>query len=234
VSLTNTSEVIMNTRLPTNPNLTLHTDRYFRGMQVQISHGPLISNYLESMDQVIQNAVREHPRTLVIRIDLRVPQVFNCPDVPLAYDNSVMSRFTESFKAQVKANLIQRSRMGKRFFKCTMRVVWVAEHDSVMNDHYHLVILVNRDAYDHLGDITAIEGNMAARIKKAWASALGLELREIVGLVHFTNNGLFRLNANSPSFTQDYHNLFEAISYLAKAKTKHFGDGTKSFGCSRC
>lgn len=223
----------MNTRLQKNLNLILHFDKYFNGMEVQRSYRPLILNYLQSMDQVMQNALREHTRTLAIRVDLRLPQGVNCPDFPSVYDNSVMSRFTESLKAQVKANQMQRLRMGKRSYKCTVRVIWVAEHDSVMNNHYHILILVNKDAYDRLGDITAIKDNMAARIKKAWASALREELWAIEGLVHFTDNGVFRLNANSPSYTNDYCELFYAISYLAKARTKHFGDGVKSFDCSR-
>ena len=181
----------------------------------------------------MQNALNDHSRTLAIRVDLRLPQGVDCPDFPLAYDNRVISRFTDSYKAQVKANQIERHRMGKRAFKCRVRVIWVAERDSVLNEHWHLVIFVNKDAYDQLGDITADVGNTAARIKKAWRSALGLELREAAGLVHFTDNGLFRLDVNSSSFNDDYCNLFHAISYLAKAKTKHYGDGTKSFGCSR-
>jgi hypothetical protein len=223
----------MNTRLKANPNLTLFTDRYFQGMKVQVAHGPLVLSYLESMNQVLQNTVYDHKRTLAIRVDLRLPNSINCPDVPLAYDNSVMSRFIESLKAQIKADQIKRFRMGKRAFKCTVRVIWVAEHDSSMNNHWHIVILINNDCYDCLGDITADKGNMAARIKQAWASALGLELRETAGLVHFTNNGVFRLDVNSKTYNDDYCNLFFAISYLAKAKTKHFGDGTKSFGCTR-
>jgi hypothetical protein len=84
----------------------------------------------------------------------------------------------------------------------------------------------------HLGDITATKGNTAARTKKAWASALGLELWEVEGLVNFTNNGLFRLDTNSSSYQEGYHELFFAISYLAKIKTKQYGDGAKSYGCS--
>lgn len=223
----------MNTRLKTNTNLTLFTGRYFQGMKVQTSHGPLILSYLESMNQVLQNALNEHSRTLAIRIDLRLPQVADCPDFPQAYDNSVMSKFIDSYKAQVRADQVKRGRDDKRVFKCEVKFIWVAEHDSVMNDHWHLVILINKDCYDRLGDITATEGNTAARIKKAWASALGLELHEAAGLVHFTDNGVFRLDVNSKTFNDDYCNLFYAISYLAKAKTKHYGDGTKSFGCSR-
>jgi hypothetical protein len=223
----------MNTRLKTNTNLTLFTGRYFQGMKVQTSHGPLVLSYLESMHLVMQNAVSDHKRTLAIRVDLRLPSSINCPDVPLAYDNSVISRFVESLKAQIKADQIKRRRLKKRSFPCSVKLIWVAERDSSMNNHYHIVILINNDCYDCLGDITADKGNMAARIKKAWASALGIELHQAAGLVHFTDNGVFRLDVNSPSFNDDYCNLFFAISYLAKAKTKHFGGGAKSFGCSR-
>ncbi|MFT5757556.1 MAG: hypothetical protein ACI9LM_002292 [Alteromonadaceae bacterium] len=155
--LTKHKRITMSTRLQTNPNLTLHSDRYFNGMQVQVSNGPLILNYLESMDQVIQNAVSEHPRTIAIRIDLRLPKANGCLDCPNEYDNSVMSKFIDSLKAQVNADQARRRRLKKRHFTCSVRVIWVAEHDSVMQNHYHIVIFKNNDCYNLLGDITAID-----------------------------------------------------------------------------
>ncbi|NQY88623.1 MAG: inovirus Gp2 family protein [Colwellia sp.] len=223
----------MNARLKTNPNLTIHTDRYFNGMKVQVSHGPLVREYLAKIDQVMQYAVMDCNRILAIRIDLRFPEAINCLDVPLAYDNTAISRFIESLKAQLIADLNNKSKMGIRVFTSNFRYIWVREKDTAMNDHHHLVLFFNKDAYNHLGDITADKGNTAARIKKAWASAIGLELWEVEGLVNFTNNGLFRLDSNSPSYQEDYHDLFFAISYLAKLRSKNFGDGTKSLGCSR-
>ena len=124
-------------------------------MPVQTSHGPLILSYLESMNQVLQNAVYDHKRTLAIRVDLRLPSGINSPHAPLAYDDSVISRLVESLNAQIKATHSKRRRLKKRSFPCSVRVIWVAERDSSMNYHYHIVILINNDCYDCLGDITA-------------------------------------------------------------------------------
>tara|TARA_R110001599_G_C12115419_1_gene648394 strand:+ start:284 stop:958 length:675 start_codon:yes stop_codon:yes gene_type:complete len=223
----------MNVRLRNNTNLSLHTASHYQEHTVQLQHGPLIADYLESISQVFHNAISEHSRTLAIRIDLRLPNTIKCPDYPFAYGNSIISKFTASLKAQLKAHQLKKQSMGKRAIPCTLRYVWVNERDSVLNDHYHMVLFFNKDAYDRLGDIRAIEGNMAARIKKAWASALDLELRAVTGLVHFTRNGVFHLDSNSEYFNQNYNNCFEACSYLAKAKTKHYGSRMKSFGCSR-
>lgn len=71
---------------------------------------------------------------------------------------------------------------------------------------------------------------MAARINKAWARVLGIDMNAVRGLVEFC--GEFHLDRNSPWFEKDIWPLFEAISYLAKVVTKHFGDGTKNFSCS--
>jgi len=47
--------------------------------------------------------------------------------------------------------------------------------------------MVNKDSYGILGDFDREEGDMAARIKKAWCSALGSPGLVIDGLVHFTS-----------------------------------------------
>jgi len=224
--------MMKNARLTTNLNLTIHSDTHYHTMPIQLDHGVLIHQYLQRIDVTLQNAISEHPRTLAVRIDLRLPEMINCPDYPCPYDNTVISKFIASLKAQVAADLKMKGN-EQRIHSCTIRYIWVRERDSSSNVHYHLVLLFNNDTYNHIGDITAIEGNLAARIKKAWASSLGMELWEVSGLVNFTENGLYRLNCNSPEYNKVYHALFERLSYFAKANTKHYGEGCHSFGSSR-
>lgn len=223
----------MKTRLASNTNLTLHSEPYFQGKPVQVNHGDLIHSYLVRIDQVIRNALSNYPRTLVIRIDLRLPQRTNDPDSPCEYDNQVITRFIASLKAQLNAAQAKKYKEKKRIYPCILRYVWCCERDTSANNHYHLALFFNRDAYNYLGVITATEGNLAARIKKAWASALNLELWQADPLVHFNNQGVFRLDVNSPSYVADYKNLFFALSYFTKAYSKHYGDGSNSFGYSK-
>jgi len=109
----------------------------------------------------------------------------------------------------------------------------VKERNIALKDHYHVLLLLNRDTYHCLGDFAAEEGNMAARIKKAWASALGCDQTDIGGLVHFPKNPVYCVDANSGSFEQEYQALFHRVSYFAKAETKNYGDRSRAFGCSR-
>lgn len=84
-----------------------------------------------------------------------------------------------------------------------------------------------------MGRFDKTEGNMAARIKKAWASALGYHILDISGLVHFPVNPTYHLNQNSTSFSLELDELFYRVSYFAKAKSKNFGDYSNAFGSSR-
>lgn len=223
----------MNKRLPQNKNLTLLDQDNFNGLPVQSKYKPFVSNYLESIEQVIQKALSEHPRSCVIRVELRLPKRINCPDQPQEYDSKVISRFMDSLKAQIRANLYKRQKEDKRVHPSTVRHVWAKEKNESINDHYHVALFFNNDTYRGLGNVYFDDGNMAARIKKAWASALGVELFEVEGLVYFPKSCVYQVDANSPSFLKKNSNLFERLSYLAKSETKNYGDRSNAFGCSR-
>ena len=36
-------------------------------------HGPLNMDYIERIEETITRALREHPRTMAVRVDLRLP-----------------------------------------------------------------------------------------------------------------------------------------------------------------
>lgn len=216
----------MQTCLTANPNLTIHTRGDFYGLPIQKDHGALIHNYLYSMQIVLEKAFNEHLRTCAFRVDLRLP---TCAE---NVDTEVISRFIASLKAQIKANLENRRKMNERVHPCHLRYIWVKERNQALHDHYHLLLLVNKDCYHLLGDFNAISGNMVARIKKAWASALGRTLENTAGLVHFPKNPIYYLHRQHSSFHPEYDNLFYRISYFAKASTKNFDGNGRSFGCS--
>jgi hypothetical protein len=217
----------MNIRLHSNTNLIIHTTDNYDGLPVQTQHGPLIENYLNQFQVTLQNAVDDHPRTCAMRVDLRLP-IQEEPTSP-----RIMSKFFDSLKAQIKADLKKRKKENGRVHPCSVRYIWVKEKNDALKSHYHVLILVNNDCYNSLGRFDKTEGNIAARIKKAWSSALGYHTADIGGLVHFPTNPIYNVNKNSPSFDYDFAELFYRVSYFAKAATKNFGDYSNAFGSSR-
>ena len=210
-----------------NPTLLLTNESHFNRFPILTNHGPLIENYLERMLWVIDNAISEYPRTLAIRVDLRLPQGYGDAG------SDLMSRFTESLKAQIRADLHRKDMQGTRVHQCNLRYIWVKERSNSFSPHFHVLLLLNHDAYHTLGDFNAEHGrNMAARIRKAWASALGSELDAVIGLVEFPKNAVYRLNTYSNDFHQTRIDLFRRMSYFAKLNTKEFGSKSRNFGCS--
>jgi hypothetical protein len=217
---------VMLKRLPVNTNIKLHTGNEYMGLTVLKTVGPLSEPYLERMYLTINKALEEHPRTLAIRFDLTFPEWMGF------IHTDVISKFLASLEAQIEADLKRKAKSGIRVYPCTVRYIWAREQVSSHHWHYHCVIFLNKDAYFTLGDITAEEGNTAARIHKAWASALGTDFNAVRGLIQFCDNGEYYLDRNDVWNEVELSRLFEACSYLAKVATKQFGDRTKNFSSS--
>ncbi|MEX9806603.1 inovirus-type Gp2 protein, partial [Proteus mirabilis] len=92
---------------------------------------------------------------------------------------------------------------------------------------------LNKDFYwsaGHFGSTTSLAG----LIQQAWCSALGIELAQYEGLVHFTKNGRHVLNTNKEDYPQRLVSLLHCMDYLAKDHTKGYHDGYRSIGMSGC
>lgn len=218
----------MNIRHAENPNLRLHYSPLWYGLPVNVAQGPLIAEYLGGIDNIFWDALVEHPRTLAIRFDLHLPV-----GQPCQFDGAI-SRFWDSLRRQIVNDIQRRRRKGKRAHSCTPRYVWARERRISHNPHYHLVLFVNGDSYRSLGPYENQTDCLAARINWAWASALGLTLKEGLGLAHYERNPLYYLNTRESSFPDQYSDCFFWFSYLAKEWTKEYLDGLRNFGGSRC
>lgn len=226
-----------------NPNLFLHTGGRWNGLPVQTTCGPLIVSYLESILRVLNYATEEYSRVCGMRFDLRIP--IDWPETP----NAVITRFKKSLSAQIEADLSRRVGLGRRRIPCRLRYIWVRERKDSHHQHYHVVILVNRDAYFSLGSYLldsaskcagAFGGrssgygtSMAQRIQIAWARALGISEQNVAGLVFFPKNAVYSIDRNSPNFVADFEKLFQRLSYFAKADTKEYGNQSHNFGYSQ-
>lgn len=217
----------MSVRYTNNPNLHLQTNSEYKGLPVQTSHGYLAQEYLERIQLTINRSLNEYKRTLAIIVDLRVPQNFS------GYlDSGVIKRFIASLRKQINHDTHVKRSTVDRVHPCTVRYIW-AKESTGGNYHYHVLLLVNRDRFNCLGSYSANEGNLSARIRRAWASALGMPLEDIAGAVYFPDNLLYNLDVNAPDFNVTLSNLFFRTSYLAKIKTKVYGNNLHAFGTSR-
>lgn len=206
----------------------------FNGYEVVTGY-MLCVEYLDSLFNLLDRALAEHPRTTVLRFDLHLPKAVDCVDYPYEYDSTVITKFIESFKAQVKADLKKKGREGTRVHKCTVRYAWAKENGEAVQPHYHVALILNRDTYYGFGDYRFPRENLAGKIYKAWARALMLEtLDEVMSLVHIpSSKPYYHLNRSSIEFQEQCNSVFRRLSYLAKFETKNYGDRSKNFSCSR-
>lgn len=230
-------------RHPFNTNFSEVHNGEFRDLVVD--HRPLSRRYLNSIYLTMKSALYEYPRTFMVRFDLRLPQQ-NFPDSPAIYNTSVISKFFKSLDAKIQHDRKKKKRKVERVHPCRVRYVWAKERAEADTDHYHVAIFLNNDAYSHLGKFNQRGENLRTKIAEAWASALGIDDEPSRGLVHFPRDTpVYYLNRNTDVYfnrmfdgndddrPRIFAKAFKRLSYLAKLETKHFGDRTRSFGCSQ-
>lgn len=218
-------------RHPDNNNLSLHYGSTFDGLPVQENKGPFIREYLSALKHAIELTLAEYPRVLAVRVDLRLPQGIELPEY--AYTNQVISRFFESFTRKIQYH---QERVRERGYArgCKVRYVWSREVGQRGRQHYHLLILLNRDAYYTIGRLGSERVNMISRIEESWASALGLPVDQVRGLVHIPKDAEYRVDREIRCGKVDeLPALFYRASYLCKKATKSYGDRQRGFGASR-
>jgi len=218
-------------RHPANTNLHLYYHDTFEGFRLMGDKGPFILEYLLDLKHTIDLALAEYPRVLAYRVDLRLPQGVELPD--FAYTNQVISRFFESFTKRIQYH---QERVAERGYSrgCKVRYVWSREIGQGGRQHYHLMILLNRDAYYTIGRLGSERVNMISRIEESWAGALGLPVDLMTGLVHIPKNAEYLIDrVKRQGKGDELADLFYRASYLCKKATKHYGDRQRSFETSR-
>lgn len=199
----------------------------YAGMPVYLDRGPLLTRHLDAIHRTMMNALAASPRCYSLRVDLRLPDDFAFSDT------EVITRFFRALNRLLDMADIQKTMEGKRVHPHRLHYCWVREWGSEGKPHYHVVLMLNRDRYRTLGSFSAEDGNLSARIKQAWAIALHRPLVDSARLVQFPKNAEYHLISNSISYEHDVKGFFYRLSYFAKADTKRFGIGQRSFGTSR-
>lgn len=215
-----------------NPNLHLYWKDTFEGLPVMSEKGPFILEYLAATKRTIERALDHYPRVLAFRVDLRFPQ-----DAELSNDvhtNAVISRFIESFKAKIRHDRSRALGRNPCARDSRVRYVWTREVGQNGRPHYHLLILLNRDAYYSVGRLVSRRTNNVRRMEEAWASALNLPIEQVWGLVHVPERAEYRIDRYVRAGARDQlPDLFHRVSYLCKAATKSYSDRQRGFGTSR-
>ncbi|ANU35658.1 uncharacterized protein VSVS05_00525 [Vibrio scophthalmi] len=186
----------------------------------------LSARYLTILDNTVHDMLNDYTRVFALRVELHMP------DNELINHSRLMTRFIGSLKAQLKAHERKRSQLGKRIHSNTLRYVWAREIGTENElEHYHVLLLFNKDAYHLLGNYR-LEGTLANRIRKAWFSALGDAVASESGLVHFPDNCCYYIDRNSCDYEDQLDELMYRASYLCKRDTKVISSRVRSFGSS--
>lgn len=193
-------------------------------------YGVVHANYIHRVEETIRKAMKEYPRLLVIRIDLRFP---SDPDINIKMDSGAITRTMKSLDEKILADGKRKKKKGVRVYPCKIRYVWVREFDKEENKkHYHVLLLLNKDAYYHPGDLRK-KGNLSSMIKSAWRSAIDAEYEQSEGLVEFPKNSCYWVMRNHEKELETFDAVMFRTSYFAKMATKVYGDGERNFGCSQ-
>jgi hypothetical protein len=190
--------------------------------------GDMIEQYLITLHKVISESLSAYRRICAIRFDLHFP--INMYAGSEAISNEVMSRFIESIKAKIRHDRNRAKLRNPYAHDTDVRYIWTREQGQDGRVHFHVALLLNREAYFGLGHFNSDLPNMYHRIKQAWASAIRIPLEHSNGLVHIPENPVYHFSRDTPEKTAEF---FHRASYLCKVKTKHFGDGHHGFGASR-
>lgn len=203
------------------------------GLPVQRAQDQLHQGYLERIHALLMDCLGGHPRWMVVRIDLHSPSGFSIP-------TGAMTRFIESVKAQLEHVRQAKRSAGKRGYDPMLRYVWVRERCSAEQPHYHIALLLNRDAYFSLGSYGRLnepdqdyDAMLAGRIYKAWGVVLGVDWRQAKAGVHFPERPVSALTSHSPLSKRQLYGVFFRLSYFAKLQTKQYGKGGRNFGMSQ-
>ncbi|NHB89843.1 inovirus Gp2 family protein [Photorhabdus tasmaniensis] len=202
------------------------------------SYGPLNKYQLKRIEQTIDKALVEYPRVLAVRVDLHMPARRILCDMLTAddfarIDAAAISWFTASFKEKLKNHQLKLKKEGKRIRKTSSRFMWSREFcSSSYKKHYHILLLLNRDAFNSLGSFESDNGTLLCLIREAWMSAIGLIYPKNKELVEIPENPCYYINAKNGKQSEAYRKLIYRTSYFAKEKSKCFTDGERNFGCS--
>lgn len=198
--------------------------------------------YVKRISETVDKALADYPRVMAVRFDLRFPDEDDRLDCPTRYYDApdVISNFIASVKSQIEEDIKRKRKAGKTSLTCKVRFVWVRElNQDATKHHYHVLLLLNKDAYPWPGKRQTEPSFKFSSIYQividAWIRAIKRDDHEKKhhGLIHLPVRGFYSLNRNKPDFKTDYEALTQRAMYLAKEFSKDHSDGRRNLGCSQ-
>lgn len=211
-----------------NKNHRLLFDGEYRGKSLLGGNFPMVTEYLDALNDVIGRAADQYSRVFAFRFDLRLPLDFE--GSADGFSNTAISRFVASLKAKIRHNRATAVRTRAFAHDTRVRYFWVREIGDGGRVHYHFTVLLNAQAFNWLGRFESNGRNMANRVWEAWASALKVNVERAKALVHFPQNPSYELRRDDP---ESIATFFRRASYLCKARSKQYGHGHHGYGASR-
>jgi hypothetical protein len=114
-----------------NTNQTLFYQPHYNNLPVMTDKGPLITEYLAGLHQVMHAALGSYSRVFAFRVDIRFS------DEQMSYEiynsNEVIKRFLASFIAKIKHARKVSAANNSRSHGCEVRYVWTREVGVMVN-----------------------------------------------------------------------------------------------------
>jgi hypothetical protein len=198
--------------------------------------------YVKRISETVDKTLADYPRVMAVRFDLRFPDEEDRVDCPTRYYDApdVISNFIASVKSQIEEDIKRKRKAGKTTLTCKVRFVWVRElNQDETKHHYHVLLLLNKDAYPWPGKIQTEPMfnfySIYQIVINAWIRAIKRDDHEKNhhGLIHLPIRGFYSLNRNKPHFETDCKALTQRAMYLAKEFSKDHSDSRRNLGCSQ-
>ena len=168
---------------------------------------------LAKLDSLLAHMTTRFSKVLFVRFDVRYPQ-----ELAYSVDNILFSNFMGTL-----VRYCQRKDYAPAY-------LWVREHDSALNHHYHCIMLFN-------GHKIQNSYGVLKKAQELWALQLNTA---VPGLVNFCaptampNQYWLMLRNNQQNTNDMYNQGFQWGSYLAKVDTKETNlHGVRTVGSSR-
>ncbi|WP_159820258.1 inovirus Gp2 family protein [Colwellia sp. 20A7] len=213
-------------------NLNVYFGDQYMGIPLQLGEEYHIEEYLVGTYNTIFEALNEYPNTCVVRVDLRLPMHYR------SSNDYVIRRFFEFLQELLNTDLQERKEAGQQVASCNIRYVAARDRNKFNTEQYHVLLMFNLDVYNCIGAYREnVGGNMAERIRMAWAEALSNEVEYIAraNLVNVPKNPVLYINyvkGNSFTFEYELKEIFKRFSYFTTIKDKSFNQGYTPFLCS--
>lgn len=199
----------------------------FKGINLTSREKELLEDRVNKIYEVLNQATSRFPRTFAFRVDLRFPHGYKSGET-FPY----MKKFFGSLESQIAEELKRRKRRFSSVSEERLRYIWCKEIDKSENPHYHLVIFLNKDNFQSLGDFKRVIKDeckckhLYQMLLCVWSRVLGIELEEAHKAVHIPENASYKVRSFEGEVVagnDDFTKLFNRSIYLAKARTQAIG-----------